>query len=146
MAANPSSGATPATTVARALIEAYDRGAIDDAVALYAPDGVHEDVAQQSRKQGADAIARGLGGLLRAVPDARWRVDVLAGDETTAAVAYVMEGTLQARLGPFEPRGQAINLEGLLLISVDEGRISRSRDYWDSGTLGRQLAGGDAAA
>jgi predicted ester cyclase len=134
MAANPSAGAT---TVARALLEAYNRGAVDDAIALYAPDGVHEDVAQQSRKQGPDAIARGLGGLLRAVPDARWRVDVLAGDETTAAVAYVMEGTLQDRLGPFEPRGQAISLEGLLLISVEQ---ARSAARATTGTAARSAA------
>jgi steroid delta-isomerase-like uncharacterized protein len=124
-----------------ALLESYNRGAPDDAAGLYAADGTHEDVAQQRRVSGVEAIARGLASFLRSFPDATWTVVHRLGDDDSAAAAYRLTGTLRADLGPFEATGQPLDLQGLMLIRVADGQITSSRDFWDAGTLGRQLGG-----
>jgi ketosteroid isomerase-like protein len=111
-----------------ALLESYNRGAPDDAAGLYAADGTHEDVAQQRRVSGVEAIARGLASFLRSFPDATWTVVHRLGDDDSAAAAYRLTG-------------QPLDLQGLMLIRVADGQITSSRDFWDAGTLGRQLGG-----
>jgi steroid delta-isomerase-like uncharacterized protein len=127
------------TEIFAELIAAYNRGAPSAAAALYAATGRHEDVATGRPKVGPEAVARGMTGFLRSFPDARWTVQTVVGDDQRAAAAYEVTGTLQADLGPFAARGQALRIAGLLLIAVADGVITSSRDYWDSGTLARQL-------
>jgi steroid delta-isomerase-like uncharacterized protein len=133
--------ATAPADVLGELLARYNRGAAEEAASLYAADGTHEDVAQGRRASGPDAIGSGLGHFLRCFPDARWAVDRIFGDATSAAASYRLRGTLQADLGPFRAQGQELDLQGLMLVTVSGGRITSSRDFWDSGTLGRQLGG-----
>jgi ketosteroid isomerase-like protein len=59
--------------------------------------------------------------------------------DSEAAVTYVLTGTLQQRLGPFEPQGQKLELRGVHVFEVDGGLIRQTEDYWDTGTFGRQM-------
>jgi steroid delta-isomerase-like uncharacterized protein len=137
----PSDGGADRTAPAllKALVDAYNRHALSELIDLYDPEGIHEDVAGRRRKKGPVAIATGLGRFLQAVPDAHWAVDHVVGSPTGAVAAYVFQGTLRQSLGDVEPRGQVIRLDAVLLVSVRDGLITRSRDYWDSGTFARQL-------
>jgi steroid delta-isomerase-like uncharacterized protein len=134
------------------LMAAYNRGAPLDAAALYAEEGSHEDVAMARPNLGPEAIGRGLTGFLTSFPDAHWSVELVVADHERAAAAYELTGTLQADLGPFSAAGQRLRLPGLMLVTVADGAITSSRDYWDSGTLGQQLraaadgSGGPAGA
>ena len=56
-----------------------------------------------------------------------------------AAVAYLLTGTLQGRLGPFEPAGQRLELRGVHVLKAKAGAIDLCEDYWDAGTFGRQM-------
>jgi steroid delta-isomerase-like uncharacterized protein len=140
-------GGTDATAAAllRALVEAYNRHAVEELLELYAPDGVHEDVAGQRRKHGPVAISAGLTRFLASVPDARWAVDRVIGSPEEAVAAYVFHGTLGGPFGDVEPRGQVIRLDAVLVVSVRGGRITRTRDYFDSATFMRQLHGPSSA-
>jgi steroid delta-isomerase-like uncharacterized protein len=138
MAERPHRPPAPAG-VLEELLGFYNRGAPDEAAGLYAAAGTHEDVAQGRCVTGPDEIGRGLGTFLRCFPDAAWTVEHLVGDDGGAAAAYRLTGTLQADLGPFRATGQALDLQGLMLIRVAGGQITSSRDFWDGATLGRQL-------
>ena len=131
--------ATPANLLA-ALLTAYERHDAAAAARLYAPDGIHEDVAQGTVKRGPEAIGRGLAGFLESVPDLTWRPQTIVADERAAAVAYVATGTLRRPLGPYAPHGQRLRIPGLLTIAVADGAIAASHDYWDRETLHRQLS------
>lgn len=128
-----------ATEILSELMAAYNSGGPHDAAALYAATGRHEDVAMGRPNEGPEAIGRGLAGFLKSFPEARWDVEQVVGDDETAAAAYELTGTLQADFGPFSAAGQPLRLRGLMLITVADGAITSSRDYWDSGSLGRQL-------
>jgi steroid delta-isomerase-like uncharacterized protein len=118
---------------------AYNAHDVGSAIALYAADATHQEVAQNRRAQGADEIGSGLTRFLESFPDARWeeRRRIVSGDG--AAIAYRLTGHLAAPLGPFRTPGRALDLEGTFLIETAGGRITATADYWDAATFGRQM-------
>ena len=127
------------TELVAALLTAYNVHDAAAAAALYAPDGSHRDVAMGADQPDPEKIAGGLARLFAAFPEARWSCRSVLADGDQAAVPYSLEGRLQGRLGPYEPAGQPIRLSGVLLVEAADGTIRRTTDYWDSGTLHRQL-------
>lgn len=65
-------------------------------------------------------------------------------DGEHAAVSYVLTGTLQERLGPFEPARQALELRGVHVFSLAGDAITATEDFWDSGTFARQMRSPEA--
>lgn len=108
---------------------AYDRRDADAAAALYSPDGWHEEVAMSKRREGRDALAQGLRGFWRMLPDAAWerRGYIRAGN--TVAVPYHMTGTFTPRGDGATPRLVAI--DGLHLFEFHDGSLRGTRDMWD---------------
>ncbi len=106
---------------------------------LYAPDGSHEDVATGHSRSGHDALEQGLSHFLKTIPDAHWEESqrIVAGKATV--VSYVLTGHLQADLGPFKARGQAVSLPGVYVVTCKDDKITSSRDYWDAADFGRQV-------
>lgn len=109
--------------------EAYAARDADAATALYRSDGWHEEVAMSKRREGHEAVAEGLRGFFRMLPDVVWerRGYIRAGE--TVAVPYHMTGT-------FTPRGEnavprPIALDGLHLFELRDGLIAGTRDMWD---------------
>jgi SnoaL-like domain len=123
-----------------ALHSAYNAHDPAAAAALYAADGRHRDVAMGAEHADPASISGGLAGFLAAVPDAHWAPGSVVVDGPLAAVCYELTGTLQSRLGPYEPLGQPVHLPGVLVVETDGRAIRSTVDYWDSGTLHRQLS------
>lgn len=130
---------TAAAELAGELYAAYDARDAAAAGALYAPDGRHVEIATAGERVGPEAIRDGLAGFLEAFPDARWERRALIADGDRAAIRYVLTGTLRARLGPFEPAGQRLELAGVHLLQAAGGRIALCEDFWDAATFGRQM-------
>lgn len=125
--------------VVRALYAAYNTADVESASALYAPAGRHLEVATERLGEGPDEIGAGLAGFLGAFPDARWEEQVRVVAGRRAAVTYLLTGTLRARLGPFEPAGQRLELRGVHVLDVGPEGIVSCEDYWDAATFGRQM-------
>jgi predicted ester cyclase len=109
------------------------------AAALYAQAGRHVDVPQDHVAAGAEAIAQGLARFLSWFPDAHWAPGRRIVGDGVVTVPYRLTGTLEQRLGPFEPRGQRLDLAGVHVLVAPAGSIVESLDHWDRPTLERQL-------
>ncbi|MBW9113915.1 ester cyclase [Rhizobium cauense] len=132
--------ATNATELVEALYVAYNSHRMGDVAAFYAVGATHEDIAHGRPKVGAQAIVEGLQKFLGWFPDAAWKLESIITDTNEkAAVQYTLTGTLSAALGPIVPRGQKISLRGLMVLTLEDGKISRSEDYWDATTFQKQL-------
>jgi steroid delta-isomerase-like uncharacterized protein len=129
-------GMTPA---ASALFAAYNDHDLNAVASCYLGNATHVDVASGRPRTGPRAIASGLGYLLAAFPDAAWQVESAVADGDVAAVRYRLTGTLQGAFGEFDPRGQALDLAGVLWLELSAGAIARSIDFWDSGSFTRQM-------
>jgi steroid delta-isomerase-like uncharacterized protein len=125
-----------------ALYAAYNRQDAATAASTYTDSGTHLEVATGRISTGPVAVRVGLIGFFKAFPDAKWTPTRVIAHGSSAAVSYLLTGTLRARIGPFEPCGQVLKLKGVHLFELDGDKIAAAEDYWDSGTFGRQMAAG----
>lgn len=105
------------------------------AAALYAPDGRHDEVALAKSRQGREALAQGLEGFWRMLPDVAWarRGLIRAGDHV--AVTYHMTGTFTGKDG----LARAIALDGLHLFEIRDGALAVTKDLWDADLFKAQM-------
>ncbi|MFQ3452046.1 ester cyclase [Bradyrhizobium sp. UFLA01-814] len=122
------------------LYQAYNNHNPDAVAKLYASDATHEDIAQGKPKRGPVEIANGLSKFFGWFPDAHWSAQAQIVDPTgLVAITYLMTATLSGQMGPIQPCGQKVSLQGVLVLRTKEGLILCSRDYWDAATFQRQL-------
>lgn len=132
-------------TILDELYDAYNRHDAEAAAALYVPDGVHEDVAYGRPKSGQEAIASGLSHFLAAFPDATWKTQDRISTDDRAVARYTLIATMLGDLGPLKGDGQRIELRGVQVLELKDGKITRSEDYWDGATFERQVKDSNAA-
>ncbi|QPM91177.1 nuclear transport factor 2 family protein [Pseudooceanicola algae] len=124
-----------------AFYAAYNRHDAPAAAALYHADGWHEEIAMEGRREGQVALADGLSGLFRMLPDVRWAPGKVIRSADWTAVNYVMTGTFTLRGGKDGevPGSRQVVLDGLHLIRIRDDRIEGTRDYWDKGAFLAQI-------
>jgi glyoxylase-like metal-dependent hydrolase (beta-lactamase superfamily II)/predicted ester cyclase len=134
--------ATAATpqAVMTAYFDALTRHDLDAIAAAWAPDG-HCHVAGQADASGPDGVRAYWAELFGAVPDMRFQVDALIGEEDQVAVKWSATGTFA---GPgsyqgIEPTYARLDLEGLDLFRLRDGQILREDAYTDGSTFARQI-------
>lgn len=108
---------------------------------LFAPDAEYDDVAFGIVSRGSDGVRGWAESFLASFPDLV--VDIVSelavdGDEV---VEWLMSGTHAGEFAGLPPSGRNFEVRGVSILRVREGRITRCSDYWDLGTVRRQLGG-----
>ena len=118
--------------------EAYASRDAEAAAALYHADGWHEEVAMGKRRSGHTALAEGLTGFWRMLPDVAWerRGYIRAGNQI--AVPYHMTGTFTPRGEDTNPRKIAI--DGLHIFEISDGLLTGTKDMWDLDLFKAQMS------
>ncbi len=127
-----------AQDVARRYFDAIAARDIDQAVALWAPDG-HEHVRGVVDAQGPEGVRAFLYDMLNAFPDGRMEVVSLTAAEDRCAVQWRLRATFAGEpfLG-FEATGARVELEGCDVLTVRDGRIVANEAFTDGMTFARQ--------
>ena len=104
-------------------------------------DVVYFDAGFAGLQHGRDAaLDRGVWVFLRGVPDLRWelRGEPIVG-RGAVAWEWTLTGTHTGTWGGIRPTRQRLQLKGVSLMRVREGRVAEVASYYDSLTLNRQL-------
>jgi predicted ester cyclase len=80
-----------------------------------------------------------LAGMLTAFPDLRITVDDQFTTGDRVATRWSAEGTHNGPLGPVEPTGTKVVLEGVVMDRYVAGRIADRWELWDQAWLLQQL-------
>jgi steroid delta-isomerase-like uncharacterized protein len=126
-------------SVLEAFYDAHNTHSPASAGELYASDCVHWEVAQGRGRTGRDEIRQGLETFLTAFPDACWEPRTCTLAPGQAAVSYTLTGSLQEALGGISPTGQRLELAGVHIFWIGDGRIERVEDYWDAASFMSQM-------
>lgn len=132
--------ATPATVAAAvavpapldAWVAAFEAGDGAALAALYAEDGVHEDVPSGTVAVGRDQIAAFVDGF----------ADMLTDIQLEPSAAYLNEdwAVLEYTAGATDiESGQRVTPRGLIVFELEDGLIARSADYYDVAGILAQL-------
>lgn len=125
-----------------AFYSAYAERDAARAGALYPEDGWHEEVAMSKRRTGREAVAEGLAGFFRMLPDVTWSEEqrILSGRQ--AAVLYTMRGTFTPRPkeGAEAPQPKTVVLKGLHLFEFSDDGLIGTKDLWNLDSFKQQIA------
>ena len=131
---------TESARVAREYFEALGRAESDAPVRFYAADGsghIHGVIGPAPPEESV----RFFTDLFAAFPDWHFEILDLVAEGERAAVRWRARGTFA---GPgdfmgFEPNGARVDLEGMDMVWVRDGRIARLEAYMNGAELARQL-------
>ncbi|MBB4022852.1 MULTISPECIES: nuclear transport factor 2 family protein [Actibacterium] len=131
----------PDTPVLAAFYAAYNAHDAQAAAALYTPDGRHEEIAMAKTRAGHAALAEGLEGFFRMLPDVHWQPGAVIRSADWLAVSYRMTGSFTPRPNEADPAPapRAVALDGLHLVQLRDGAIGCTRDYWDKDAFLAQI-------
>lgn len=134
-----------AAEVAQAYFDAFSSHDVDAAVALWAPGG-REHVRGQVDTTAPDGVRAFVGGVVAAFPDWRFTETELTSDGHRVAVRWRSRGTFAGEpFAGFAPTGAVIELEGVDVLTIVDGRITNNDAFTDSMAFARQIGAMPAA-
>jgi steroid delta-isomerase-like uncharacterized protein len=122
-------------------LSAYNAHDIDGAAALLHEDVLYFDASYADSQRGRQAaVDNFLSVYIRAMPDLEWELrsePIASGDGI--AYEWTLTGTNTGTWMGIPAKNQRVNLKGMSFVRVKDGLIVYKADYYDSGTLGKQL-------
>lgn len=123
--------------IALALLDAWNSRDPKRAAMFYAPDYVGIDIGQRGQQTRRDRLQT-LAGYVRAFPDVQWSGDTMVeGDRVT--LIWTMRGTHQGAFMRIPPTGRSVEVRGVSIITIAEGKIVHGLTIWDAAGLLRSL-------
>jgi steroid delta-isomerase-like uncharacterized protein len=126
--------------VARTYFDAVGARDVDALVDCWAEGGIDHIAPLNRDLRAPDDLRSFFTQTFTAIPDMRFEVLDLVAARNQAAVRWRATGTFCG--GPFEgiePTGSRIELEGLDLLTVEDGKIQHNDAYYDSGQFARAV-------
>ena len=118
---------------------AWSQRDVDKILSYYTDDCVYEDVALGRVMRGREEIRTFIEELFRAVPDFRieHREALVSGEG--GAAEWVISGTHTSDLPGLPATGRRFSIRGASVLELQDGKIRRISDYWDTAAFLRQL-------
>jgi steroid delta-isomerase-like uncharacterized protein len=132
--------------IGRNFMAAWSAHDVGKLTALFAEDGLYEEVATGNQFRGRKEIAGYAKATLDGVPDSVFGVvDVLA-DEDMATVEWVWKGTNTAGWPDMgiPATNKSFELRGVSVMVIKDHLIQRNSDYWDWNTFIRRIGAAPA--
>jgi steroid delta-isomerase-like uncharacterized protein len=111
--------------------------------ATLSPQSVYDEKGTQRRVQGADQVAKVSQDWAQTFPDAKGTVSSAIASGDTVVLELTWEGTqtgpLQGPAGEFPASGKRVKLPAVQVVTLQGGKITDTRHYFDSTTLMQQL-------
>ena len=110
---------------------------------MIAEDCHFEDMARGELLPGPEGYKRDYHRWREAFPDGEVKVTNVIVQGDWAVVEFVNRGThtgtLHSSLGSFPPSGRRMEARYCSVMRVDNGMVVEGRDYYDAGSIARQL-------
>ncbi len=120
------------------LLDAWNSHDIERVASFYAPDYVGVDIGQARPLHGPEERCRVLTSYVRAFPDLHFTGETIIQDNRVAFV-WTMHGTHRGSLMRIPPTGRTVEVQGVSLLTVENGKVKRGLNIWDMAGLLRGL-------
>jgi steroid delta-isomerase-like uncharacterized protein len=127
--------ATYASTISKAC-NSHD---IDRIVSLCSPDYIGSDVSQANLMHGPEDLRLLLKAYLRAFPDLQFSITDALVQGSRVAILWIAAGTHRGPIMNIPPTGRRVEVKGVSLIDVQDGRVVRGQSIWDMAGMLRHL-------
>ncbi len=97
------------------------------------------DISRATRKQGREGVCEELGEWWRAFPDLQFAIQDVVVQPGRLAFLWTAEGTHEGAFMRVPPTGRRIEVCGVSLLTVQDGKIVRGLYLWDMAGLLRSM-------
>ncbi len=123
----------------RELVEQWNRHDSAGAVSLLAENIEYWDVTQSTIFKGRTEVKNFFQSFFEAFPNLSFEILDIFGTGDKVACEWRMRGKQEKELQGINAVGKSIDIQGVSICTARNERIIRQVDYWDSGTMLRQL-------
>jgi steroid delta-isomerase-like uncharacterized protein len=109
--------------------EVWDRGNVEFAHKVFADDYVRHDLRPAQALPGAAGMAKIAADFRRAFPDARWRIDLLLGEDDLIVGRWTATGTHAGPWGDIAATGKSVTFSGVNIFRF--GRNGKVAEIWN---------------
>ena len=125
--------------VSRIWNEVWNRGELDACDEILAADYVGIIPGQPEPIRGPEAFKQMVGAYRAGFPDVHLRVDDVFSTGDRVAVRWVSRGTNTGAMMGMPPTGRPIEIMGISLFQVIDGKVAREWEGFDTMAMMRQL-------
>jgi predicted ester cyclase len=127
------------TAYERTWVEGMNRGDVSAADRAFAPDCVIHITGSPEPNLSLGGFKEMMRGLLGAFPDLRLTIEdqIVSGDKV--ARRWTAEGTNSGPFGPVAATGRRVQIGGLILDRVVDGKVVERWEQWDQMAMLQQL-------
>ena len=123
----------------RADEELFDRGNFKVADELFAPNFVYRDPLSGEDWHGPQSVKQYAAMMRAAFPDLYYIVEDQVAEGDKEATRYAAGGTHQGELMGISPTGERVEITGISLERISEGKVVESWDNYDAMGMMQQL-------
>ena len=130
---------TDLATYAEMINEAWNSHDIEKVLSFYSPEYVGDDVGQASLLRGHEGLRAMLEQYWSAFPDLRFKVISTLVEGDHLAIVWIGEGTHQGTIMNIPPTGHKVEVRGVSIIDVENGKVVRGQYIWDLAGMLRHM-------
>jgi steroid delta-isomerase-like uncharacterized protein len=130
---------TNLATYADMINQAWNSHDIEKVLSFYSPEYVGDDVGQASLLRGHEGLRAMLEMYWQAFPDLQFRVTDRLIQDSRLVVVWVAEGTHQGTIMNIPPTGHKVEVRGVSIIDVENGKVVRGQYIWDLAGMLRHM-------
>ena len=121
------------------LLEAVNAHDLARVAQFHAVDYEGLDVSRATRKQGREGLCEELDEWWRAFPDLHFAVQDVVAQPGRLAFLWTAEGTHEGAFMRVPPTGRRIEVCGVSLLTLQDGKVARGLYLWDMAGLLRSM-------
>jgi len=119
--------------------ELWNRGNLAVADQIIAPSFTNHDPQTPQVPPGIDGCKALVSGYRTVFPDLRFEIEQQSAAGDTVVAHWRCRGTHQAELMGVAPTGKPMNIEGISIFRLENGKIGRQTVIWDALGLMQQI-------
>jgi steroid delta-isomerase-like uncharacterized protein len=123
----------------RADEELFDRGNLDVADELFALNFVYHDPASGEDWHGPESVKQYATMLRAAFPDLHYSVEDQIAEGDKVVTRYTASGTHQSELMGIAPTGNRVEITGISITRIEDGKIEEIWENYDTLGMMQQL-------
>lgn len=119
--------------IVKNFIESLNAKDMDKLTSLFTDDGTYEEVCSGRFHTGKNAIRAYIVATLEGIPDSNFKMVSMSCSANRAMFEWIWKGTNSVGWPSMNlpPTGKYLELRGVSVMDIENGRISANRDYWD---------------
>jgi len=117
----------------------WDRHDLDGVLSFYAEDINWHNVALEETYRGKAEVRAYLSALLVAFPDLSFSVSYRIARGSNVAEQWRLQGTHRGEFLGIPPTGRPVDIPGMSMVELRDGKFVRDEFYFDSGIVLRQM-------